>query len=657
MERLLSRLALGYQIGSLVFLAGAVFLAAALLLWISQSQEGSARLEAEQYRAVMAQSTAVDTALLQARRQEKNFLLRHDEDSVSKQARHVAEAQAALDQMLALLPGDGPPRRELIGKVRDGTAKYAGAFVKMVQIQRQVGFTDQEGWQGALRASANEIEQALSGGEQPELTILMLQMRRQEKNFLLRRDAKDRAGLNALAADFAKALAGSSLSGAERAAITERLSRYTSDFNAAADGLNAVAELEKVMIQTHREWLEGVIDSMTKDARAASLAAEQQAAAVAVRAKVTLQLVMAGGFILILFIGLWIGRSIEQPIKRIAEVMTALAGGDSTVAIPAQDRQDEVGEMARSVQVFRHAMVEAERLRQAQEEDRRRHEQEKAAALTAMANDFEVSVKSRVAEVDQATAGIRATAQVMAGRSQSGGSRSLSVGEAARISTERAAGAADATRQLALAINEISRQVNHSTEIARRTVEDVNITARQMGGLATSVQSIGEIVSLINDIAAQTNLLALNATIEAARAGEAGKGFAVVANEVKGLASQTAKATDEIARQVTEVQESSRAMAASITGVVDIIRSLDEVSSAIATAVQEQEAATREIVGDIDEVARQVQTVSSTVGDLSRASAMTCAGTVRVIWSARSLTKVVDVLTGETDSFLVRVRQ
>jgi len=151
-------------------------------------------------------------------------------------------------------------------------------------------------------------------------------------------------------------------------------------------------------------------------------------------------------------------------------------------------------------------------------------------------------------------------------------------------------------------------------------------------------------------------LLALNATIEAARAGDAGKGFAVVANEVKHLANQTAKATEDIARQVTGIQDSSRRMGASIGGVVDTIRSLDEISSAIAGAVQQQEAATREIAANIDEVATQADTVSKSVGGLSRTSAMTCAGTVRVIWSAESLTEVVGSLTGETDDFLRRVR-
>ncbi|MGE5506137.1 MAG: methyl-accepting chemotaxis protein, partial [Actinomycetota bacterium] len=275
----------------------------------------------------------------------------------------------------------------------------------------------------------------------------------------------------------------------------------------------------------------------------------------------------------------------------------------------------------------------------------------------AIADGFEATVQAKVAEVGVSTADITRAANAMANRSEHSGSRSMVVSEAAINTNQRAQVVSEATRQLALAVNEIASQVSHSTQIARDAVNDVTETAQHMQQLSDRVQAIGEIVKLINDIAAQTNLLALNATIEAARAGEAGKGFAVVAGEVKSLANQTAKATDEIATQVAAVQASTQAMRHSIEDVVTVIRSIDEVSAAIAGAVQEQEAATQEIASNIDQVAHEADQVSTSVTDVAKSSALTCAGTVRVIWSARTLAGVVTGLQAEVEQFLAKIRQ
>ncbi|RAU20697.1 methyl-accepting chemotaxis protein [Paramagnetospirillum kuznetsovii] len=348
---------------------------------------------------------------------------------------------------------------------------------------------------------------------------------------------------------------------------------------------------------------------------------------------------------------------ITRPIGHMTALMAKLADGDTTVEIDAVDRRDEVGDMARTVQVFKEHMLEGDRLRESQEEERLRSAQERDEAMRKMADNFETTVKAKVAEVEASTAGIRGTAQSMANRSEKSGGRSLEVGEAAEITTERAAAVSEATRQLALSINEIAKQVDHSSRIAQKAVEDVNGTASQMTDLSQAVAAIGNVVQLINDIAAQTNLLALNATIEAARAGEAGKGFAVVANEVKHLANQTAKATEEISAQVSAVQGSTEEMTASIQSVVEIIRNIDGISSAIASAVQQQEATTHDIASNIDEVAHQAGEVSRSVTHLSKASAMSCAGTVRVIWSAKTLANVVSDLSREAEHFLVSVRK
>ncbi|WP_039852705.1 methyl-accepting chemotaxis protein [Magnetospirillum fulvum] len=398
------------------------------------------------------------------------------------------------------------------------------------------------------------------------------------------------------------------------------------------------------------------IDDVVTAANAMSKATETEAAATESSVKLAVIAATATLSALALAILALVGRSISGQIAATIETMNRLSNGDTATKVPGLDRTDEMGAIARALEVFKTNLIANARMEAEAKETTRLQSARRTEEMHAMAAAFEATVNAKVTEVSQASDSIFAIAEKMVNRSEHSGGASLAVGEAAKVTNERAALAAEATRQLALAVNEIAVQVAHSNEISAQAVVSVDSTAQRMTGLAQSVQSIGEVVKLISDIAAQTNLLALNATIEAARAGEAGKGFAVVAGEVKHLANQTAKATEDISRQVAEIQASTVDMGHSIEGVVGIIRTLDEVSAAIASAVQQQEASTREISGNIDEVARQASTVSKSVGTLSKSSAMSCAGTVRVIWSADSLTEAVHHLTSEAETFLASVR-
>jgi methyl-accepting chemotaxis protein len=352
-------------------------------------------------------------------------------------------------------------------------------------------------------------------------------------------------------------------------------------------------------------------------------------------------------------------RMLGNPLQILVSEIARVARGALDRPIEMIGRSDDIGDMARAVEGFRADAQEKLLLEEARklEIERERAAAERATAVNAFSDVFEQTVSAKVSAVQAAAHGIDSTAQAMASRAQQSGSKSLQVGEAVTITTERAASAAASTRELSQAINEIARQVAQSTETSRQAVTEVAAMSEQMEGLSATVKTIGEVVSLINDIASQTNLLALNATIEAARAGDAGKGFAVVAGEVKTLASQTAKATDDIARNISAVQESTRAMSDKIERVVSTIRSLDESSSAIAGAVQEQEAATRQIASNIDEVAAQAVAVSKSVTALAKSSTLSSAGTVRVIWSSGTLRQVVQELSAEAQQFVDRVRQ
>jgi methyl-accepting chemotaxis protein len=352
-----------------------------------------------------------------------------------------------------------------------------------------------------------------------------------------------------------------------------------------------------------------------------------------------------------------VSRTVISPISRTVAAMGRLAEGDLTIEIENRSVRDEISDMLRAVGVFKENALESQRLRAAHEEQRQVYAAARATQLRAMADEFQAMVTAKVTQVEKAASGIDGTAQAMARRTETNGGRSMQVGDAVRLTTDRSATVSSATQQLSLSVKEIAQQVSQSSQIAQRAVEGVTATSDQMHGLANAVREIGDVVVMISDIASQTNLLALNATIEAARAGEAGKGFAVVANEVKTLASQTARATEDISRQVAAVQSSTQSMSDSINGIVETIRAMDHAAAAIAGAVEEQEAMTRDIASNIDDVAREASAASDTVSQMAKSAAMTCAGTVRVIWSSKTLMSAISELQAEAVTFLSSVRR
>ncbi len=372
---------------------------------------------------------------------------------------------------------------------------------------------------------------------------------------------------------------------------------------------------------------------------------------------ITLALTISG--IAILFgigIGFVVARGITKPVTAMTQAMAVLAGGDTTVAIPAQGQKDEIGAMANAVQVFKDNMIEADRLRAEQEATKKRTDAERRQAMLDLADKFESSVGGVVSAVTSAATELQSTAQSLSATAEETSRQSNAVAAASEEMTQNVQTVASATEELTASIREISSQVTESNRIVGGAVTQAEDTNAKVRSLAEAAQKIGQVVTLINEIAGQTNLLALNATIEAARAGEAGKGFAVVASEVKNLATQTAKATEEIAGQVKAIQDSTESAAQAIQAITVTINRVNEISTAIASAVEEQGAATQEISRNVQEASTGTQEVSSNITGVTQASQQTSAGSAEVLSAASELAKNGERLKSEVDTFLHSVR-
>ena len=313
------------------------------------------------------------------------------------------------------------------------------------------------------------------------------------------------------------------------------------------------------------------------------------------------------GAVLLAFL---LGRGLSRPLTAITAVMNRLSGGDTEVTIPGGERKDELGTMAVAVDVFRRSMLEAGTMRAAQEAAKQQAEEEKKALQRQMADRFEADVKSVVSAVARATKDMQRVAGEITASVNGTSERATAAAAASEEASASVNTVAAATEELASSVAEIGRQVTHSSSVADDAVVKAGQTTEMVGSLTAAGEKIGDVLRLIGAIASQTNLLALNATIEAARAGDAGRGFAVVASEVKELASQTAKATEEIAGQVTAIQSATGNCVTAIGGISDTIREISGIATTIAAAVEEQDSATREIARSVQQAAAGTSEVS-----------------------------------------------
>jgi methyl-accepting chemotaxis protein len=424
---------------------------------------------------------------------------------------------------------------------------------------------------------------------------------------------------------------------------------------ALAESDPAAAEAKYGAFLDTFEELEGDLGQLSDLISASAQSANQSAQDTASFADDGLMAVILVAFAILSGLIAAMVRSICTPLNVMTGAMGTLASGDTSVAIPALGRKDEIGNMAAAMQVFKDNAIRAERL-SAEQRAEQAAKMQRAEDLEQRTAAFDRSVAEALKTVTAATSEMQANAASLSATAEQTSRQATLVSAASEEATSSVQTVAAATEELSGSIAEISRQVSQSASIANKAVAEAQRTNGQVRSLADAAEKIGEVVKLISDIASQTNLLALNATIEAARAGEAGKGFAVVASEVKNLATQTGRATEEISAQIASIQGATANSVEAIQGISTIIEEINHVAASIASAIEEQGAATREIARNVQQAAAGTQEVSSNIAGVTQAAGDTGHAAGQMLTATGELAKQSETLRAEVDRFLRNIK-
>ncbi|MDR3469913.1 MAG: methyl-accepting chemotaxis protein [Xanthobacteraceae bacterium] len=606
----------------------------------------------QRFETLAALTAAVSDGMLQGREIATEFLQKPDERKIAAHDQFLAAARGGLDAMegiIAALP-DGDPLRQAAA-FRAAINMYATRFTNVVAAQRNMGFDENSGLQGKLRAAVHAVEGDLKGYDQPRLTILMLMMRRHEKDFMLRGDEKYGDELQKRAQEFNGALGDAAMPDAAKAKIRTLIETYRMSFLGYMAGQSALNEEAADLTQVY-DRLRPVLAAVRSaaDARVAGARADLAAlrrgllwATAAIIALVTVATVI-------------VGRALSRPLIAMTREVERLAAGELDIDVATSRRRDEIGTISRALAVFQDKLRDNRRLDAEQGEAAARAEAMRRDAMVRVADGFQASVGRIIDTVSTTASEIELAATGLTRTAESTQSLSAAVAAASEQSSANVQSVAAASEQMASSVAEISRQVRESHKVAETAVRQVEVTTERIGALSQAAGRIGEVVRLIAAVAQQTNLLALNATIEAARAGEAGRGFSVVAGEVKALATQTAQATEEISSQIATMQSATGLSVDAIRDIAATIGEIQQISSAIANAVEDQGAATREISRNVQQAAQGAGEVAVSIADVNRGACDTGGAAEQTLGAARALMDESRHLNDEVERFLASVR-
>jgi methyl-accepting chemotaxis protein len=623
---------------------------------IGSLSQDTSRDAADSARKMSDLNQRVSQQLLEARRAEKDFQLRRDQSYAKRHAELASDIVGNFDRLGSATRAAGYATiGEKVAQARAGFERYVNEFAAVERAEVKLGLNETLGLSGSLRAAVHDIETKLKEVDDPRLTSGMLMMRRHEKDFMLRRDQKYVEALKKTAAEFSKQVDASTIPPAMKADIAKKLAKYESDFSTWAAGAQDLASHGSAMSKEFRV-IEPVLEDVEKNVAQRYDAAKADEASTRASIKLWMWVALGCSVLLVGSVAFFVGRSISTALIAMVRSMTGLANGDTSVVIPGVGRKDEIGEMAGAVAVFKANMAEADRLRAEQAEAEARGRAQRKADMQRLADGFEGAVGEIIETVSSAATELEASSNTLTRTAERGNSLATAVAAASEEASANVQSVSSASEELTSSVSEISRQVQESARVADVAVGQAQRTNTRVAELTKAASRIGDVVELINTIAAQTNLLALNATIEAARAGEAGKGFAVVATEVKALAEQTAKATGEIGQHIGAIQTATEESVGAIKEIGETIARMSEISSTIAAAVEEQGAATQEISRNIQHAAQGTSDVSANIVDVQRGAGETGAASAQVHSAAQSLSQESNRLKSEVTRFLETVR-
>jgi len=566
------------------------------------------------------------------------------------------EAIAALGHMQTRRDLGGNP---ILPNASEQLDRLKNAFDKMVSAQEAVGIGDTQGIRARLRDSIYLAETAssdlswLSPDDANAFAISIATMRRLQAEYMLRRTPQIQQEFSAELEKFGAALDKVVAADIMKASIRDAIKFYSDAFREWAN------ETEKVLtyldgIEAGTQGLIGQADAVIFSAGLQQRRASDELSESQARTRTIIIGVGCAAIVLGLCLSWLIGLSIIRPLKGLANAMAALATGNTAISIPGTRQKDEIGNMARTVIVFRDNMIEREKLTAIQADEGRNREQ-RAATVAANITQFEQTVDQALGKVRAAAGQLESAAGTLTSAADAVSSEAGAAGERVNAASRNVTSAASSAEELATSINEIAGQATKSTDVATRAVSEAERAVKTMSELGNAANRIGEVIGLIQAIAGQTNLLALNATIEAARAGEAGRGFAVVASEVKSLAGQTAKATEEVATQIGEIQSAASEASETIEQVNASIKEMSAMAASVAAAVEEQNSAVVSIAEGVNRASTEARTGADAMSRVAHASSEARETAQKVNLLADALAVEAENLDGEIRTFLSRV--